>query len=177
MVIPHIREQDIDVVQNELLRIGLDWKASSFRAGLVACTGSAGCKFAGADTKRHAMVIAERLESEFELDQPINIHVTGCHHSCAQHYIGDIGLQACQVERGDDMVDGYHLHVGGGWGERQGIARRLFESISFSEIPDLIRAIVAGYLGQRVGAESFVDFTRRHSDDELRSLVGLAAEA
>ena len=26
------------------------------------------------------------------LDTPVNIHLTGCHHSCAQHYIGDIGL-------------------------------------------------------------------------------------
>ena len=26
------------------------------------------------------------------MDTPLHIHVTGCHHSCAQHYIGDIGL-------------------------------------------------------------------------------------
>ena len=29
--------------------------------------------------------------------RPVNIHLTGCHHSCAQHYIGDIGLLACKV--------------------------------------------------------------------------------
>ena len=26
------------------------------------------------------------------LDGPINIHLTGCPNSCAQHYCGDIGL-------------------------------------------------------------------------------------
>ena len=31
--------------------------ASSVRAGLVACTGNAGCKFAASDTKRHAVAI------------------------------------------------------------------------------------------------------------------------
>ena len=36
--------------------------ATSVRGGLVACTGNAGCKFAAADTKRHAMAIADYLE-------------------------------------------------------------------------------------------------------------------
>ncbi len=38
--------------------LGLSTKASSIRAGLVACTGNAGCKFAASDTKRHAEDIA-----------------------------------------------------------------------------------------------------------------------
>src|SRR5206468_7442342 len=87
----------IDTVKQELLAAGLGWSASSIRGGLVACTGSAGCKYAAADTKKHAMQIAAYLESKLELDQPINIHLTGCHHSCAQHYIGDIGLIATRI--------------------------------------------------------------------------------
>ena len=35
--------------------LGLGWSATAVRAGLVACTGNAGCKFAATDTKRHAM--------------------------------------------------------------------------------------------------------------------------
>ncbi len=40
---------------------------------------------------------------------------TGCHHSCAQHYIGDIGLIAARVSINDegDTVDGYHIVAGG----------------------------------------------------------------
>ncbi|EMI15924.1 precorrin-3B synthase [Rhodopirellula maiorica SM1] len=171
VLIPHIRDEDVEAVKAKLDLMGLSCDASSFRAGLVACTGSAGCKYAGADTKKHAMIIAETLESQFELDQPINIHVTGCHHSCAQHYIGDIGLQACQVEQGDDMVDGYHVNVGGGWGSRKGIARLLFESVAFTDIPALITAIVGGYLQGRNDNESFVDFARRTSDDDLKAFA------
>jgi hypothetical protein len=29
-----------------------------------------------------------------------------CHQSCAQHYVGDIGLLACKVERGEENVEG-----------------------------------------------------------------------
>ncbi len=175
VLIPHIRDSDIAVVKRELDLMGLDHQASSLRAGLVACTGSAGCKFAGADTKRHAMEIAQSLEQQFQLDQPINIHITGCHHSCAQHYIGDIGLQGCKVEQGEEMVDGYHVHLGGGWGDRQGIARLLFSSVAFAEVLPLLAAIIGNYLANRQPDESFVEFAGRHSDEQLKSMAAVAA--
>ena len=52
------------------------------------------------------------------IETPLNIHLTGCHHSCAQHYIGDIGLLAAQGagRRDGDTVEGYHIYVGGGFG-------------------------------------------------------------
>ena len=46
--------------------------------------------------------------------------MTGCPNSCAQHYIGDIGLQGTQVEVEEEMVEGYHMVIGGGWGARTG---------------------------------------------------------
>ncbi|MGI9473578.1 MAG: NirA family protein, partial [Rubripirellula sp.] len=88
--------------------------------------------------------------------------------------IGDIGLLGCKVEKGDDMVEGYHIHLGGGWGQRQGIARLLFESIAFEEVKPLLTAIIGGYMAHRNDGESFVNFVSRHSDDELRSMVAVA---
>ena len=45
--------------------------------------------------------------------------MTGCPNSSAQHYLGDIGLLGTQVEAGDDLVEGYHVFVGGGYGAEQ----------------------------------------------------------
>ena len=117
------------------------------------------------------MRIAEHLESRFTLDQPINIHLTGCHHSCAQHYIGDIGLLACSVEQGDDTVEGYHIHIGGGWGSQQAIGRLLFESVAFEDCLEVIEQVIGGYLEQRCHDESFATFAARCSDEALKSLV------
>ena len=64
----------------------------------------------------HAEDIAQWCEARVVLDGPVNIHLTGCHHSCAQHYIGDIGLLACKVEEGEEQIEGYHVYVGGGFG-------------------------------------------------------------
>jgi ferredoxin-nitrite reductase len=172
LLIPGIAEADVDEVKRVIEQLGFEWDASSFRSGLVACTGNVGCKFSASDTKRHAMVLARYLEERLTLDRPINIHVTGCHNSCAQHYIGDIGLEGTKVEVGEEMVEGYHLCVGGGWGLEQGIGRRLLESLPFDEIPPIVERLLLQYLDSREGPEeSFAAFVRRHSIEDLRSIV------
>ncbi|KAA5539700.1 NirA family protein [Roseiconus nitratireducens] len=175
LILPHLRTDDLEAIKSRIEGCGLHWRATNFRAGLVACTGSAGCKYAGADTKANAMTLAKHLEDQFDLDLPINIHFTGCHHSCAQHYIGDIGLIACKVEQGEDTVDGYHIVLGGGWGDRQGIGREIFQSVAFDAVPPLVAALIGGYLETRSPDEPFVDFVRRSSDESLREMATTTA--
>ncbi len=172
LLIPDVPADDVDLVKQELESLGLEWEASAVRAGLVACTGNAGCKFAAANTKRHAMLLAEHIERRLDLDVPVNVHLTGCHHSCAQHYIGDIGLQATKVEVGHEIVEGYHLCVGGGYADQQAIGRVLFESLPFDEVPPTIERLLCFYVDRRFGrSESFADFTRRFEIEELREAI------
>ena len=72
------------------------------------------------------------------------------------------------------MVEGYHIHLGGGWGERQGIGRLLFEFVAFDDVPSLIAAIVGGYLENRDPDESFVHFAGRHSDEAFQAMARVA---
>lgn len=169
LLIPFIADEDIPAVQNEIEAMGLDWRASSVRCGLVACTGNAGCRFAASDTKGQAMHLADFLEERIELDVPINIHFTGCHHSCAQHYIGDIGFRGTKVEQGEEMVEGYEVVIGGGYADQQAIARQLFPAVAYEEIPPLVERLLEFYLRERLEGESFSDFSRRHDTATLRS--------
>ncbi|HEY6259673.1 MAG TPA: NirA family protein, partial [Xanthobacteraceae bacterium] len=125
LLISGVPSARIDDAVAAIAALGLATSASSIRAGLVACTGNVGCKFAASDTKRHAEEIARWCEPRVELEGPINIHLTGCHHSCAQHYVGDIGLLACKVQENEDseQIEGYHLLVGGGFGPDAKLAR------------------------------------------------------
>ena len=112
LLISGIAEENAALVETCLAEIGLTSKATSIRAGLIACTGNTGCKFAASNTKGTAMAIADWVEPRVALDSPINIHLTGCPHSCAQHYIGDIGMIACRVPvdaSGEDTVEGFHV--------------------------------------------------------------------
>ncbi len=152
--------------------LGLDWRASPIRGGLVACTGNAGCKFSASDTKRDAPMLAAFLERHITIDHPINIHFTGCHHSCAQHYAADIGLLATKIERDDDMVEGYDVLVGGGAGPDQQLGRLIRAKVVTDELAPLILALLAAWRDRRVGPEeTFQAFTTRHSETELAALA------
>jgi len=117
--------------------IGLATEASPIRAGLVACTGSAGCKFAASDTKRHAAAIGDWCETRVPIETPLNIHLTGCHHSCAQHYISDIGLIGARVPSGedDDTIEGYHVFAGGGFGSNADVGREVYHDVRADDAP------------------------------------------
>jgi ferredoxin-nitrite reductase len=172
LLIPDVPTEALDQVKLEIEALGLHYAATHVRGGLVACTGSAGCKYAAANTKKHAMQVANYLEPRLKLDRPVNIHLTGCHHSCAQHYIGDIGLIATKVAVGEEMVEGYHLHVGGGYGEERAIARELFRDVVATELPQVVERLLRTYLENRSGAgESFVEFVGRHEIEQLKQLM------
>jgi ferredoxin-nitrite reductase len=172
LLISDIAERDIEEVKSLIEALGLDWEATSIRSGLVACTGNTGCKFSAANTKGQAMILARYLEERASIDQPINIHLTGCHHSCAQHYIGDIGMESTKVEVNEEMVEGYHICVGGGWGADREVGRRLLDSVPFDEIPPIIERLLLHYLAHReTSEESFAGFARRHSIEELRAVI------
>ena len=171
LLISDILDEEVPTVLEQLTAIGVGWSATNVRGGLVACTGNFGCKFANADTKRHALAIADHLDARVELDAPLNIHVTGCPNSCAQHYIGDIGLLGTKVAAGDDLVEGYHLYLGGGYGAEQDVGRELFREVKADEAPEVIERMLRGYLAhRRDDQESFRDFSRRFPADQLRDL-------
>ena len=151
--------------------LGLEHRASNLRGGLVACTGNAGCKFAASDTKSHAVEIADWLDARISVAQPINIHLTGCHHSCAQHYIADIGLLGAKLESGDDFLECYDLHVGGGAGVEQKIGRLIREKILVADLKPMLLALLAAWTEQRTDkSETFQSFTGRLSDDALKTI-------
>jgi ferredoxin-nitrite reductase len=178
LIISGVATGEVTAVQARIDALGLSISTNSIRAGLVACTGNVGCKFAASDTKGHAEAIARWCESRVTLDGPVNIHLTGCHHSCAQHYIGDIGLIACKVATSDDgdTVEGYHVHVGGGFGPDAAIAPEIFHDVKAEDAPRTVERMLKAYLARRASPqESFLAFSRRHDVEALRTLI--ASEA
>ncbi len=83
LLLSGIKTEDLSKVKSAIEALGLGWSTTPVRAGLIACTGAPGCKFAASDTKATATAIADHCEQALTMDQPINIHLTGCHHSCA----------------------------------------------------------------------------------------------
>ena len=172
LLISGVPEARLEEAKAEVERAGLDWRASSIRAGLVACTGSRGCRFSAADTKAHAAAIAHWCEARVALDQPVNIHFTGRHNSCAQHYIGDIGLLGARVAINEDgdTVDGYHIVAGGGFSAAGAIGREILRDVKAEDTPRAVERLLKAYLAHRIdAAESFQAFAARHEAATLKA--------
>ncbi|MEO6568670.1 MAG: NirA family protein [Opitutaceae bacterium] len=164
-IVPHIPDAFVETVKRAAARAGFFHEASAAAGGIIACTGNKGCKYSAADTKGHAVALMKHLGDRVPLDLPVNIHFTGCAHSCAQHYCGDIGFIGAKLA---DGAEGYHLVVGGGMDHEQGIARELFRGVHAAEINPLVEKLLTGYTAQKQRGETFVAWTRRHSVKELQ---------
>lgn len=173
VVIAGLREGEVDDLERELRAIGLTARPSAIRAGVVACTGNRGCRFAASDTKRDAVSIIEHVERTVALDTPLNVHLTGCPHSCAQHYVGDIGLVGARIATGDDdTIDGYHVVVGGGFGDARGLGREIARDVPAADVPALVERLVAAYLAHRESPrQSFAEFARGRAPGALRAFA------
>lgn len=174
LLISGVADANVATVIAGIEALGLAVTASPVRAGLVACTGATGCRFAAARTKENAEEIATWCDERVALNTPVNIHLTGCHHSCAQHYIGDIGLIGARVSVNDDgdTVDGYHLLVGGGFGADAIIARELFRDVKAEDAPRTVERVLKAYVANRASQdETFIDFARRTDTDALKRMT------
>jgi ferredoxin-nitrite reductase len=180
LLISGVADDNVARATDRIASLGLSTEASAVRAGLIACTGNTGCKFAAADTKKHAEDIADWCEARVALDQPVNIHLTGCHHSCAQHAISELGLLACKVQANEDAdpAEGYHVLIGGGFGPHAGAGRELFRDVTAEETPRTVERILKAYLAHRAAPEeSFLAFARRHDIDTLKAMTAPEAAA
>jgi ferredoxin-nitrite reductase len=174
LLLSGVRDENVALATAAIEKLGLAVKASQIRAGLIACTGNAGCKFAASDTKRHAAEIGDWCERRVDIDTPLNIHLTGCHHSCAQHYISDIGLLAAKVPgvTEDDTVEGYHLYAGGGFGPDADFGQEVYRDVKAEDAPKTVERLLKAYLANRSSTdETFLTFARRHDGEALRKLA------
>ncbi len=171
-IVPNVPDAFVPTMKRALEKAGFATKQSNIASGVIACTGNSYCKFAQANTKAHALALIKHLEKKLELDQPVNIHVTGCPNSCAQHYMGDIGLLGTKV-RGED---GYHVFIGGGFGRSQAVGRQIFAGASVGELPGMIEKILRVYLKHRAGKESFQQFSMRHDLNALQTWFSMAPD-
>jgi ferredoxin-nitrite reductase len=179
LLISGVADANVATVVAAIQSLGLATETSTIRAGLIACTGATGCRFAAAHTKENADDIAAWCETRVPLDTPVNVHLTGCHHSCAQHYIGDVGLIGARVPVNDDgdTVDGYHVLVGGGYGADGKMARELFQNVKAEDAPKTVEHILKAYTAHRQSeTETFVQFASRHDIDALKQMMKIDTE-
>jgi len=144
----------------------------------VACTSNRFCNYSVAETKDKLDGILALLEARHGPQRlaGLSIHLDGCPHACAQHWVGQIGLQGTTTHdpATGERVEAYDLSVGGGLGLRTAVGRRLLRRVPTGEIGEVLDRLVTAWLAEPHIDEaqtSFGEFCDAHEDDELVAIA------
>jgi sulfite reductase beta subunit-like hemoprotein len=167
--------RDVDAAVHRLAQIGLPLDTNEIWAHAIACTGEPHCNFSVGETKTRLQTLVEHLEATFgPAAGDLRLHLDGCPHACAQHWVGDLGFQATTGKDEDgNRVSAYDLFVRGSLGPDAAIGGSLFRRIPSDRLEPAVEGLVRGWVERRADGETFTDFQRRLSDDELGALAGL----
>src|SRR3954449_2981598 len=163
---------EVEATLDALAEIGLTLDTNEVWANSIACTGEPHCNFSVGETKERLRDLLDHLEMTFgDSIAELRLHLDGCPHACAQHWVGDLGFQATTGKDADgNRIGAYDIFVRGG---RNVIGTSLFRRVPTDSLDVAVEGLVRGWLNGRADGESFTEFQRRLADDELGALAGL----
>jgi sulfite reductase beta subunit-like hemoprotein len=175
LIVTGVPDVSIDHAVAQLAELGLPLETNEIWANSIACTGEPHCNFSVGETKTRLESLVGRLESTFGADVgDLRLHLDGCPHACAQHWVGDLGFQATTGKDDDgNRLSAYDILVRGSLGPAAQVATPLFRRVPSERLDGAVEGLVRGWLDTRADGESFTAFQRRLSDDDLGALAGL----
>jgi ferredoxin-nitrite reductase len=117
--------------------------------------------------------LVQLLESRFGTEvESLRLHLDGCPHACAHHWVGDLGFQGTTVRDAEGKRrQAYDVYLRGGLDRPAAIARPVFRRVPTEELDEVVVGLVRGWLAARAPGEGFRDFCTRTTDDELSRLA------
>jgi sulfite reductase beta subunit-like hemoprotein len=176
LVLTAVPDERVEDVSARLAEIGFPLELDNPRGSSIACTGEPHCNFSVAETKTRLDELLVHLESRFggAALAGLRLHLDGCPHACAQHWVGDLGFQGTTARDEEGRRrQAYDIFLRGGLGPDAAIARPVFRRVPAEELALAVERLVGGWLSERLPEEGFRAFTDRLSNDELGALAGL----
>jgi sulfite reductase beta subunit-like hemoprotein len=174
-IVANVPKARLDDTVERLSEIGFPLAVNGLRAKGIACTGEPHCNFSVTETKSRLGRLLAGLEERFGgAVGELGLQLDGCPHSCAQHWIADLGFQGTTArDDAGQRRQAYDIFVRGGLGPAAEIARPLFRRVPTEELDAAVHGLVDAWLEGRSEGEGFAPFARRHTDDELGAFAGL----
>lgn len=139
---------------------------------VVSCTGADTCRLGICYSKGAASALRRKLsKSPLALDEIENlqINISGCPNSCAQHRWSDIGF-AGKVARNDRMFPAYSIYTGANR-TGEGKLSEPVGTVSAKDLPDFVHDLLSEYLAVK---DHYVNFNEYITGEGLRAVAQLA---
>ncbi|MDQ3569521.1 MAG: Rieske 2Fe-2S domain-containing protein [Actinomycetota bacterium] len=167
VVLRNVPVGDVTRIRQVLVDRRLHLVGEAHVASVRACTGSAVCAL-GITTAPDAGV--SLLESPaLGRNSSLQVHVSGCPNSCAQHQAGDIGLAGSKVKVGGKTRDGYHVYLGADLDQQR--LGEVVGRVAAEDVPTAVDAVVGAWESLRHGSETLGQAVNRIGHDAFAAHV------
>ncbi len=118
IVIPHVKEELIEVVYAELEKLGFVDAGYNKAVDITACPGTDTCNLGIASSTGIAEELEKVIAAEFPQylnNEDVVIKISGCMNACGQHNMANIGFQGMTIRTKDKKVaPALQVLLGGG---------------------------------------------------------------
>src|SRR4051795_540766 len=148
---------DVPATLAALDELGLPLTTNELWANSIACTGEPHCNFSVGETKDRLRDLVDHLETTFgERIAELRLHLDGCPHSCAQHWVGDLGFQATTGKDDEgNRISAYDIFVRGSLGPQPAVGGSLSRRIASERLEPAVEGLVRGWIDGREDGETF----------------------
>src|SRR6478752_4499896 len=136
LIVAGVPNEQVDAALQQLEALGLPLTTNEIWANSIACTGEPHCNFSVGQTKDRLRDLVDHLETTFgEAVSELRLHLDGCPHACAQHWVGDLGFQATTGKDDEGRrISAYDIFVRGSLGPAPEIGRSLFRRVASEQL-------------------------------------------
>ncbi|MDQ7030449.1 MAG: MoaD/ThiS family protein [Ardenticatenia bacterium] len=178
-IVGNVPEERLEWLLERLAHVGFPVDINPAYGTSIACTSHQFCNYSVAETKEKLKELLEVLDQRFGTRiRGLKIHMDGCPHACAHHWVGDIGLQGTVSRQPDGrLVEAYDITLRGGLGVRTAIGKPLIRRLPSAETTEAVVRLVDTWLREREQhngqAEEFTfhEFCQAHTDEELKAIA------
>jgi sulfite reductase beta subunit-like hemoprotein len=174
LVLTNVAPARLADVTAVLAELGLPLDAGALRGDAIACTGEPHCNFSVTETKSRMDALVQLLEDRFGKDADgLRMHLDGCPHACAHHWVGDLGFQGTTVrDEEGKRRQAYDVFLRGSLDRPAAVARPVFRRVPTEELDEVVVGLVGGWVAACADGETFRTFCDRTTDDDLGQLAG-----
>jgi sulfite reductase (ferredoxin) len=160
-----VADIDLPALHEALTAIGLGTPGADRVGDVVTCPGADTCGLGITSSKGVGLALSEQLAHNgkaFSEDlKGIDIKVSGCPNSCAQHHIASIGFHGLGHRIEGQLIPAYQLHLGGRSTD-QGVAFGLLAGkYPAKRLPEVVDTLLEYYREHRQAGETFTAFVDR----------------
>jgi sulfite reductase (ferredoxin) len=175
VVLRWVKQEDVSGLFTELERAGLALPHAESIGDVVACPGTDTCGLGITGSKGLGRALTRFFDNgngSAEDLKGLNVKVSGCPNSCAQHHIASIGFHGMAHKVDGRLVPAYQLHLGGRI-DPKGVTFGHQTSLRFpaKRIPEVVQQVITLYRQQRHEGESFFEFVDRIGRAKFQDLL------